>query len=360
MTTNLVFDKIKIGISYGGIAKNMKKKKLISLVLCLALLFSFAGCEKEQKITAKGRSFSELYFDTYGSFSDYTGSSQKDFDKLFNRVQTELSEYHKLYDIYHEYEGMVNLKTINDNAGCGKLTVDEKIIDLLLYAKEMHELTDGKINIAFGSVLKIWHNYREKGVAIPTTAELTAANAHTSIENLVIDEENNTVELLDPEMSLDVGAIAKGYAVEKIAEGLIRDGYSGYALDVGGNLRTIGKKPNGQGWTVGIKNPTSPYSQTYVYTTEIKNCAIVTSGNYERFYTVAGVRYHHIINPESLFPENYYLSVSVKSGSSALSDALSTALFNTPYEEISAFVKSLDGVFVVVVLPDGTVECITQ
>ncbi len=343
----------------------MRKIKLLSLLLCFAALLTFSGCESEQKITPKSRVFYE-YFDTVGTFSDYTGGSQREFDELCARVEAELSEYHKLYDIYNEYDGLTNLKTINDNAGGGKLTVDEKIIDLLLYAKEMHALTDGKINVAFGAVLKIWHNYRTESKKpgaipkIPTNAELAEANAHTDIENLVIDEQNNTVELLDPDMSLDVGAIAKGYAVEKVAEGLIRDGYSGYALDVGGNLRAIGKKPNGRGWTVGVKNPMSPYSQTYVYTTEIKNSAIVTSGSYERFYTVSGVRYHHIINPETLFPENYYLSVSVKSGSSALSDALSTALFNTPYAELAAFVGSLDGVFVVVVLPDGTVECITQ
>ncbi len=333
----------------------MKKTRAFALILCLSLVFTLFSCEKGKVSAQKSRSFYE-YFDTVGTFSDYTGGSQRDFDALADRVERELSEYHRLYDIYNTYEGVVNLKSINDSAGEGKLSVDKKIIDMLSYSKQLYAKTNGKINIALGSVLKIWHDCRKEGKRVPTYEELTLASLHTDIDKLIIDEENLTVELLDPEMSLDVGAIAKGYAVEKIAEGLVSDGYSGYVLDVGGNLRAIGEKPNGRGWTVGIKNPSSPYSQTYVYKTEIKNSAIVTSGSYERFYTVLGVRYHHIINPDSLFPENYYLSVSVRSPSSALSDALSTALFNMPYTELVTFVSTLSDVFVAVVLPDGEVE----
>ena len=335
----------------------MKRTKTAALLLCLCLVLSLFSCNgrDEKKITPKNRIFYD-YFDTVGTFSDYTGGSQAEFDALADRVERELSEYHKLYDIYNTYDGIVNLKDVNDKAGQGKIKVDKKIIDMLTYAKQMYSKTDGKINVAFGAVLKIWHSYRTEGVRVPTSAELSAAAEHVDIEKLVIDGENLTVELLDPEMSLDVGAIAKGYAVEEVAKGLISDGYTGYVLDVGGNLRVIGEKPSGRGWTVGIKNPLSPYSQTYVYTTEIKNSAMVTSGNYERFYTVSGVRYHHIINPDSLFPENYYLSVSVRSGSSALSDALSTALFNMPYDELIAFSKTLEDVLIIVVLPDGSVE----
>lgn len=334
----------------------MREKRIVSLFLCLCLVFSLFSCnDNESKITPKSRTFFD-YFDTVGTFSDYTGGSQKKFDALADRVEAELSEYHKLFDIYNTYEGIVNLKTVNDSAGEGKIKVDRKIIDMLSYAKEMYAKTNGKINVAFGAVLKIWHNCRTEGNKVPTSAELSKAAEHTDIESLVIDKENLTVELLDPEMSLDVGAIGKGFAVEEISKGLTADGYSGYVLDVGGNLRAIGKKPGGHGWTVGIRNPLAPYSQTYVYKTEIKNSAMVTSGSYERFYTVSGVRYHHIINPDTLFPENYYLSVSVRSDSSALSDILSTALFNMPYSELVSFAKTLDGVFIIIVLPGGEVE----
>ena len=185
---------------------------------------------------------------------------------------------------------------------------------------------------------------------------LISASAHTDINNLVINEEKLTVELLDPQMSIDVGAVGKGFAVEQIAKMLEADGRSGYIIDMGRNLRAVGKKPNGTGWSAGIINPDQFSLQTYVYTMTISDCALVTSGSYENNYTVAGVSYHHIINPDTLMPENYYLSVSIKSDSSALSDALSTAIFNMTYDEAESFVNSHAGIFVVLVMPDGEVR----
>ena len=284
--------------------------------------------------------------------------SEEKFNKLADRVETLLREYHELYDIYNEYEGKTNLATVNKNAGKGPVKVDKKIINMLLFSKEMYELTNGKVNVAMGSVLKIWHEYREEGTRVPEKELLENANKSTDIKNIVIDEENSTVAILDPQASLDVGAIAKGYAVEMTASTLEAEGYSGLVLDVGGNLRVLGIKPNGEGWTAGVKNPdlTSPVS--YVHTFNMKNEALVTSGSYERFYTVEGVRYHHIINGETLMPENYYLSVSVKSASSALSDALSTALFNMKYEDANKFVESFKGITVLFVMPDGEVRTV--
>ena len=337
----------------------MKKttKKIIAVFCIIAFIIPISSCS-DSRIKPKSRIFYDC-FDTVGVFYDYSGLDQDEFDKLSDSVKASLSEYHKLYDIYNEYDGMTNLASINRNAGQGPQKVDKKIISMLLFSKEMHELTDGKVNIAMGSVLKIWHNYREEGISIPSQELLSSANRHTDINNLIIDEENLTVDIVDPKMSLDVGAIAKGYAVEMIAAMLEAEGYSGLVLDIGGNLRVIGEKPNGEGWSAGVKNPDITSSETYVYKFNLKNEALVTSGSYERFYTVDGVRYHHIINGETLMPENYYLSVSVKSDSSALSDALSTALFNMEYEEAKTFVEAFKNITVVFVMPNGDVNTLS-
>jgi thiamine biosynthesis lipoprotein len=195
---------------------------------------------------------------------------------------------------------------------------------------------------------------------VPTAEELKSAAMHIDISKLIIDKENETVELCDSEMSLDVGAIAKGYAVEMVAR-LIEEEYGdGFVLDVGGNLRVIGTKPDGSGWLAGIRNPDNTSLETIVYKTEIKNASLVTSGDYERFYTVDGVRYHHIINSESLRPASYYASVSVMTESSALSDALSTALFNMEYEELRSFVEGHDGIFVIIVDREGEVSTLGE
>ena len=329
------------------------KTKIAAVILCISTLITLFSCS-EASPKPKSHVFYGC-FDTVTAFYDYSGSAEKDFTALSARVEKELGEYHRLYDIYNEYEGIVNLATINKNAGKGPLTVDVRIIKMLLFSKEMHNLTSGKVNVAMGAVTKIWHDYREEGASIPQMDILTAAAEHTDVNDLIINEENLTVELKDEKMLLDVGAIAKGYAVEMIASKLFDEGYTGYVLDVGGNVRAIGQKPSGSGWTCGVKNPIIVSEQTYVYKTELKNQSMSTSGVYERFYTVGGINYHHIINGDTLMPENYYLSVSIRADSSALTDALSTAVFNMKPEEARAFIDGLSGVLAVFVMPSGEV-----
>jgi thiamine biosynthesis lipoprotein len=342
----------------------MKKRAILPLLLTLSLLLSLFSCGTADP-SPQSRTYYD-YFDTPILLSDYSGRSTADFSSLAARIESELSRYHKLYDIYNEYDGMTNIATINKNAGLGPIKADQRIIDMLSFSKDLYSLTDGNMNIAMGSVLSIWHDHREKGkkyekdgtpelATVPTEEELREAAKHTNIEDLIIDKEAGTVELRDPEMSLDVGAIGKGYAVEMIAKMIEERHGGGFVIDFGGNLRAIGSKPDGSGWLTGVRNPDKSSLERVVYKTEMKNAAIVTSGGYENSYTAMGVSYHHIINPETLFPVNYHASVSVMTKSSALSDVLSTALFNMRFEEIERFVSENEGIFVVIVGTSGEV-----
>ncbi len=288
-------------------------------------------------------------------------TDEKSFGNRADRILERLSLLHSYYDIYHEYDGINNLKTVNDNAGAAPVTVSREIIDLILYSKEMYELTEGKTNIAMGSVLSIWHEYRERGIedpdnaAVPSIEELSQASHHTDIDRVIVDSEAMTVYLEDSEMSLDVGAVAKGYAVELVARELEAEGLSGYALSVGGNVRCIGEKANGDRWEIGVQNPDLFSSQAYFTKVYLTDQSLVTSGNYQRFYTVAEKQYHHIIDPKTLFPKDEYASVSVIAGHSGLADALSTALFNMSYDEGLALAEK-EGAEVAWVYPDGTVR----
>lgn len=337
----------------------MKNKLKIALALVvLSLAVVLPACQSGGQTPERFTEYSFDYFDTVTTVTGYA-ESRAAFDEIVGGILDELGEYHRLFNIYFRYEGMENLRTINELSGGAHRTVkvDKRIIDMLLYAKEMYALTGGQMNIAMGSVLSVWHEYRTEGIDEPETAQLPpiarlkAAAEHTDIDSLVIDEENMTVTLTDPKTTLDVGAIAKGYAVEMIARGLEARGISGYVLNVGGNVRTIGKKPDGAGWTVGIEDP---IGDGYVAYLNIAGESVVTSGSYQRFYIVDGKRYHHIIDPETLMPAEYFASVSVLTKNSALGDALSTALFCIPLDEGLALAESLDGVEAHWVLPDGT------
>ena len=306
------------------------------------------GDSSVKKTQYKATSFA--FFDTITYIYGYEAEEQE-FANMNREIQALLGEYHKLFDIYNEYDGMVNLCTLNKavDGQHQKLKVDRKIIDMLLYAKEMYSLTDGKMNVAMGSVLSIWHDYRTAGIDEPWNAELppmdalTEAAKHTDINNIIIDEENSTVWLADPQMKLDVGAFAKGYAVEMVARMIEEKGKTSYTLNVGGNIRTIGIKGNGDKWKTGIENPNDTSENIEIV--ELEDQAIVTSGSYQRYYYVDGKNYHHIIDPDTLMPaEKGFLSVSVICKDSGMGDGLSTALFCMSLEEGQALVNSIDGV----------------
>ena len=220
----------------------------------------------------------------------------------------------------------------------------------------MHTLSDGKVNIAMGSVLKIWHQYREEGAALPPEKLLKEASKHTDINDVIINENAGTVFLADPNMSLDVGAVAKGYALEKVAEYLEEKGVSGYLLNVGGNVRAIGNKADGQEWSAGVENPDINSTESYIAQVNLSNEAIATSGNYQRYYTVNGKNYHHIIDSSTLMPGENFTSVSVVCDDAGVADALSTTLFLMSYEDGMELSKKLTLSEVIWVLPDGSIK----
>lgn len=340
------------------------KIKCLAILLVLGLLSSctLLPATQETRLT-KFSEYSFDYFDTVTTITGYA-ESREAFDKIAHGILQELEEYHRLFTIYHRFEGLENLCTINElvNGVHRTVTVDRRIINMLLYAKDMYEKTDGNVNIAMGSVLSLWHDYREIGMSDPASAslppmeKLVEASRHTDISCLVIDEENSTVTITDPAMKLDVGAIAKGYAVEMVAGRLEEQGITGYVLNVGGNVRTVGPKDNGEKWVVGIENPMEDEDTPYLAYLELAGQSLVTSGSYQRYYLVDGKRYHHIIDPETLMPSEGFTSVSILTKSSADGDALSTALFCMSFEEGLALIESLPDTEAMWVFHDGRQE----
>ena len=323
--------------------------------MILGLLVILTGCpetaNEAKKIEPKGM-VNFTFFDTVSYVYCYADNTNEVFESRCNDVWGVLREYHQLFDIYYEYSGVTNLMTLNKNAGGEAMVVDGKLIDFLLYAKELYEETNGEMNIMMGSVLKLWHDCRESGTRIPTEDELAEANLHTDISSLEIDVENSTVRIADPQASIDVGALGKGYATEMAAKHLESIGAESYVLNIGGNIRIIGKKPDGSGWKTGIKNPADP--TTYASYIIISDTSCVTSGDYERYFVVGGERYHHIIDKDTLMPSKYFSSVTVITKNSGLADALSTALFTMSYEDGLALVEKIGGVDVLWIKADGT------
>ena len=336
------------------------------IFLCVLLAFCVTGCKgqtgndgKENELIRYNANFLDA-FDTQTTVVGYA-KTEEEFLQKTELLKEKLMEYHRLYDIYHTYEGINNIKTINDNAGNEPVLVDSRIIDLLKVSKEMYEKTQGKVNVAMGSVLSIWHEYRDEGrnnpeqAKLPEMEDLIQASSYMGIDNLVIDEEASTVFLKDANSSLDVGGIGKGYAVQKTAEYAREIGLSDALISVGGNVCALGEKQDGSNWKIGIENPDRDSSQAYIRKVNVKDACVVTSGDYQRYYVVDGVKYCHIIDPDTLMPADYYMSVTIITEDSGIADALSTAVYNMPLEVGMDLINSIDNAEAMWVRKDGTV-----
>lgn len=262
------------------------------------------------------------------------------FNGYVDQAKTSFLYYHKLFDIYHTYEGMNNIKTVNDQAGKAPVKVDAPLIELIKQARAYYETTGRETNIAMGAVLRIWHDYRDKydnkgeGDAIPSMAELQAANQHVNLDDILIDEAASTIYLKDPEMSLDLGAFAKGFATEKVVAELRQAGMKYALISAGGNIKIIGApiEAGKTKWGIGIQDPFGG-AEGYIETLFLDKGSVVSSGDYERYYTYQGKRMHHIIDPKTLMPADYFSQVSILTEDSALADFMSTTLYLLPYED---------------------------
>ena len=289
------------------------------------------------------------YFDTITTFMAYT-KDEEEFNHYVSVLNEELKKYHELYNSYDAFEGVNNFRTINENAGKKPVAVDPKIIELIEYSKEMYDLTGGKINIAMGSLLGLWHDAREISVnnpdeaKIPEESVLKKASSHKDINAIEIDKEKNTVYISDPDVRIDIGAIGKGYATKIIAKRLEEEGLKHGILSVGGDDVLIGDNPASENsyYKIAIQNPDledkeNPYSSVV----SLRNTSVVTSGDYQRYFMVDGKRYHHIIDPETMYPSTKWRSVSVILDDIAEADTISTYLFILDYEEGLEFAKKV-------------------
>lgn len=332
-------------------------KRLFAALTALMLLLSFAGCEKAES------KYQYMFFDVFDTVTELTiyAKSESSAVAAAQSAHERLIYLNKIFDIYNEYDDAVSLMSVNNSAAASPVKVSQETMDLLLFSKEAYDITSGSVNIAMGSVLSIWHEYREAGLEneasaeLPPMDELVAASEHTSIDSLVLDEENLSVYFTDPYLKLDVGAVAKGFAGQIVTDelnSLIESGeISAALLSLGGNVCAAGTKPTGDNWQVAVQNPLGDGNAAMA---SIDEGYMVTSGDYQRYYTVNGIRYNHIIDPDTLMSADKFASVTVICSDGALADALSTALFIMDLDDGRALTESIDSAEALWIYSDGS------
>lgn len=341
-------------------------RRIFCVVLSLCLLLG--GCAAAERADASDQRYSVTWWDVFDTITVVSGyaESEAEWNAQMDSLHADLLRYNQLYDIYNHYDGITNLADVNVQAADAPVAVGEEIMNLLTFAKQMYTTTNGSCNAAAGAVLRLWHDARTaagdgsevSADVLPKAADLTEAAAHCNMDDLILDEAAGTVFFADAQLQLDVGSIGKGYAVEQCAQAAEARGLTSALLNVGGNVRAIGTKPGAEPWVAGVDNPWPGEDGKYATASYVDTVALqpgqslVISGDYQRYFLVDGVRYHHLIDMATLQPARYMSSVAILSSDSGLGDALSTGVFCMPVEQGQALIEQLDGVEALWMLSD--------
>lgn len=323
------------------------RNRFLSLLPCAALLVSLCACAGEKPRptpTPQQRSQVGFYFDTVVTMQVYT-----DDEELLNNAQTECQRYDDLLSKTHEGSDVWNI----NHAQGQRVKVSDETREILEKALEYSRLSDGVFDVTVEPCVALWDFTGEGMGVLPD--ETALAQAADKVDWTKVDINDEGV-LLPAGMTIDLGAIAKGYITDRIADFLRAGGVESGYLNFGGNVLTIGHKPDGTEWNIGIQDPLGKRDQNIVGATRVSDQAVVTSGIYERGFDLDGVRYHHILDTSTGWPvQNELAGVSIIAPDAFDADALSTTVFAMGVEKGTAFIESLEGIEAVFVTRDDVV-----
>lgn len=238
---------------------------------------------------------------------------------------------------------------VNKRAGKSSAVVGGDLFSVVRVALEISHLSDGAFDITVGSLIRLWDRCRKEG-RVPSRQEMTESLDLVGFRDLEIDEQKESLFLKREGMEVVLGGIAKGYAVDQAVRVLQDRGYRNFIVNAGGDLRTEGTK-FGAPWVVGIQDPRDKSKMRA--TMELTESAVATSGDYERFFIVDGVRYHHILDPLTGFPARKCRSVTILHNEVIWADALATATFVLGPERGMALVEKLPDAEVLIIDSSG-------
>lgn len=325
------------------------KNKTIAAIFCLllsltGLLFPavLTGCRVSapQKQTRTA-----FYFNTVVSVTLY----EKDPDELFDHCMELLDSYENMLSRTKENSDIWNI----NHSGGAPVTVHRETAELLSVALSYAEMSDGLVDPTIGTLTALWNFGGGNQCAVPSDIEIREALSHVDYRNVVLD--GNEVTLKDPDAMLDLGFIAKGYIADRLKEYLVSCQVESAIINLGGNVLTIGKRPDGTPFQVGVQKPFAD-SGTAALTLSVEDKSLVSSGNYERYFIRDEVLYHHILSTKNGYPADSGLSsVTIISENSVDGDALSTLCFLLGYEKGKELTDSLRDVEAVFIDSNGTV-----
>ena len=306
------------------------QKKILVFILIVLSTFLLSGCNKDPKPYIKN----QFAMDTLIEITAYG-------DNAKSATEETLSEFKRIETLTNQFDENSQISQINKSAGKAPVVVDKDVIEMIKIATERSQKLSGALDITIGPLTKLW-SIGKNGDFIPRDDEIAELLNLVDYKLIVIDENKNTVFLPKENMSLDLGAVAKEYATLKMYNILKQRGIKSALINSGGNIRTLGLKPDGNPWRIGIQDPRDPDKIAASITLSPWNM-LETSGDYQRFFEKDGIRYSHILNPKTGKPANEVMSVTVISNSENNNYMLATSLFVLGPEKGKELIKQFPG-----------------
>lgn len=277
----------------------------------------------------------------------------KDSTEAKDYIDLAVGEITRIEKLISSWDPASQTSEINRNAGIKPVKVDEELYNLIGRSVEISKLTNGAFDISFASLDKIW-KFDGSMTEMPSKEAIEQSVAKVGYKNIILDPENFTVFLKLEGMKIGFGAIGKGYAADKGKKLLMEKGVSAGIINAAGDMNTWGKQPDGEFWKVAITNPMDKNKAFALL--PLKDNAVVTSGNYEKYVTFNGIRYTHIIDPRTGYPATGIISATVFAPKAEIADALATSIFVMGKDVGIDFINQLPKIECIVIDEKGEIS----
>lgn len=308
-------------------------------------MFLLSGCQGKASYDPPFADKTAQLLGTVITARAYGDNAKDALDKAFERVsaiENKMSRYHDGSEV----------DLINQNAGKEAVNISPDTYFVIKTALDYAEKTDGAFNPLIGDIVDLW-GIGTEDARVPSNDELNNYLPYLNYKQIVLTEEPYTAKLTTDKAKLDLGAIAKGYAADEMRDILIKEGISSALLNLGGNVIVLGSKPGADLWSIGVQDPLADNRGDIAAVLKSKDTSVVTSGSYERFFEVDGIRYHHIIDPATGAPaERGIISSTIITPNSTDADALSTSVYVLGKDKGLALLESLPGVEGIIITDD--------
>jgi len=271
-------------------------------------------------------------------------------DKAAAAIGDAFAEMERIEKLMSRWIPESEVSRINVRAGGKPQRVSTEVLKVIQRAGDISKTSGGYFDISIGALLDLW-GFEGSGSRVPSKVEVEKALGSVGYGAIVVDEEASTVELTKG-MRIDLGGIAKGYAVDRAYELLTSRGYGNVIVNAGGDMRVGGRKPNGP-WVIGIQDPRD--RSRILATFDAEGTSVATSGDYERYFEIDGIRYHHLLTPFTGFPARGCRSVTILAKDALSADALATAVFVMGPRKGLQLIEALEGIEGLIVSADGDI-----